>query len=68
MSDQIQLDHTAVTARAAARYQRMIAELVDENARLETYVAQLLTERQQGDDRAGDDIGPAAEPTLMKGP
>jgi hypothetical protein len=45
----------------------MIAELVDENARLETYVAQLLTERQQGDDRAGDDIGPAAEPTLMKG-
>jgi hypothetical protein len=42
--DPIQLDATAVAAKAAARYQRIIAQLVDENARLETYIAQLLSD------------------------
>ena len=46
-TDPIQLDSAGVAARAAARWQRIVAELVDENARLETYVAQLLTAQQQ---------------------
>jgi hypothetical protein len=45
-TDPIQLDPNGVARRAAARYQRIIADLVDENARLETYIAQLLTQQQ----------------------
>jgi len=41
MSDQIPLDSDAVARRVAARYQRIVGDLVEEVAQLTAYAAQL---------------------------
>jgi hypothetical protein len=56
----IELDPAGVARRAAARYQQLIAELVDENSRLETYIAHLLIEQQAQDQPAPDAWGDTA--------
>jgi len=44
MSDQIPIDASAVARRSAARYQRLVGDLVEEVAQLSAYAAQLEQE------------------------
>jgi hypothetical protein len=44
VSDQIPLDPTAVARRTAARYQRLVGDLVEEVAQLSAYAAHLEQE------------------------
>lgn len=47
MADPVQLDPSKVAGAMAATYQRIIGDLVQENAQLQQYVAELIAASNQ---------------------